>query len=58
MFCKKKKKNCLVYLTYNNIKKYTLTCISIKKYIHLPVLMTKKVNKKYTLTCINDEKGQ
>ena len=33
-------------------KKYTLTCISIKKNIHSPVL----VLKKYTLACINDKK--
>ena len=39
-------------------KKYTLTCISIKKNIHWPVLMIKKINEKYTLTCINDEKEQ
>ena len=39
-------------------KKYTLTCINIKKDIHWPLLMIKKVNKKYTLTSINDKKGQ
>ena len=54
-------------LTYNTTtrlmikkvnKKYTLTCISIKKNVHWPLSMIKKVNKKYTLISINDKKGQ
>ena len=40
--------------TNTEFKKYTLTCISINKSIHLPAL----VLKRYTLTSINDKKDQ